>query len=77
MLKIVVFYLAKPLAERLETSQIHDSMIFFTFFNNFRRCLYPCDDQISQKAANSPLYWVSYKTEKQEWMLWERERGGG
>ena len=45
---IVVFYLAKFFIERLKTSEFPDSMILFTFFNDFRRCLCACDDWIAQ-----------------------------
>ena len=49
--KIGVFYLVKSFTERLETSAFHDSLIFFTFFNDFRRWSYSCDDRILQKSA--------------------------
>ena len=50
--KIVVKYLANSFTETLENGESHDSMIFFTFFNDFRWCMYSCDDPIAQKATD-------------------------
>ena len=82
--KIVVFCLAKSFTGKLETSEFHDSMIFFTFFNDFCSCSYSCYDPITEKTAEQVprnartphcIMFTSYKTQKQEWML--REGGEG
>ena len=49
--KTVVFYEAKCFTKRLETSKFHDSLIFFTFFNDFHWRSYSWEVWIAQKAA--------------------------
>ena len=70
----MALYLAKSFTESSETSEFHDTMIFFTFSGDVRRCLYSCDDRIAQKAEEQvplitncfepPLFSASHKTQK-------------
>ena len=70
----MALYLAKSFTERSETSEFHDTMIFFTFSSDVHRCLYSCDDRIAQKAEEQvpliancfepPLFSASHKNTK-------------
>ena len=52
--RTVVFYFAKSFT-RLDTSEFHDNMIFFTFNNKFCWCSYSGDDWTALKSAGQVL----------------------
>ena len=53
--KIVVFYLAKSPNKKSETSEFHEGLIFYTYFNSFCRYVFVSIrvtvDQIAQKVS--------------------------
>ena len=51
----MVFYLVISFTVSLETSEFHESMAFFTSFDDFCQCLYSFDEPIIQKATEQAL----------------------